>query len=85
MVYILGRILHTYELGIECIHMVEPECHGSGYGICLYVCESENEGVLSSMIMPNYHIILYRNKCYKRSTLLYFYPKTRYMSGKLFI
>ena len=61
MVYTLGRILHTYELGVECIHMVEPKYHGSGYGICLCLCESENEGVLSSVIMPNYHIILYRN------------------------
>lgn len=57
MVYALGRILHTYEHGIEYIHMVDPECHGSGYDICLYVCESENEGMLSSMIMPNYCIL----------------------------
>lgn len=58
MVYALGRILHTYELGIESVHMGEPECHGSGYDMYLYVCESENEGILSSIIMPNYHILL---------------------------
>lgn len=57
MVYSLGRILHTYGHGIECKHMVKHECDGSGYAVYLSVCEAENEGILSSMIMPNYYIL----------------------------
>ena len=80
MVYALGRILHTYEHGIEYIHMVEPECHGSGYDmfVCVWKWEWRNA------ILYDYAKLLY---CIEINVIkgvhCYIFIQTRYMNGKL--